>query len=168
MPPPIKGSIIVANGNGAVTYLEPTSNTQVLCLDSNVPKGVKFIDVKDIIPDSIMKVSSSNRTYITSSSYNTIMSISVVGENLRHIKTIKVLSYKQNNNIDSYDVRIYDATNDQIIAESNFNNLIPIVNDLGTLSNLPNEEAVLEIQCKKNGGNNNQRVYALECTIIYT
>lgn len=96
------------------------------------------------------------------------MSISVVGENLRHIKTIKVLSYKQNNNIDSYDVRIYDATNDQIIAESNFNNLIPIVNDLGTLSNLPNEEAVLEIQCKKNGGNNNQRVYALECTIIYT
>jgi hypothetical protein len=41
--PPIKGSIIVADGNGRVGTLTPNTNNQVLCLDDNEPLGVKWI-----------------------------------------------------------------------------------------------------------------------------
>jgi hypothetical protein len=51
------------------------------------------------------------------------------------------------------DIRIRDITNNQTIAEiTNLTNLIPAIQDLGTLSSLPAAEAVWELQAKKTGG----------------
>jgi len=47
------------------------------------------------------------------------------------------------------DVRIYDLTNANVICEvTGISSLVPILVDLGTLSNLPSGEAMFEVQAK--------------------
>ena len=61
-------------------------------------------------------------------------------------------------------VRIYDSTNAQTIAESAiFADTAPTLLDLGTISNLPASEAIWELQLRKvsGGGSRNIRIYAL-------
>ena len=64
---------------------------------------------------------------------------------------MKVISYLESGT--SYDVRVYDSTNANVICTSlgNTNALFSLV-DLGTLSNIPVNEAVFEIQIRVNGG----------------
>lgn len=48
----------------------------------------------------------------------------------------------------NYSVRIYDVTNSQIIAEGTFSNISKTVNDLGTLSNVPYNDVLFDVQIK--------------------
>lgn len=61
--------------------------------------------------------------------------------------------------ITNYWVRLYDITNDSIIAENSFTNTAEEVCDLGTISNLPVAQATFEMQFRKNGGKQNKKVY---------
>src|SRR3989344_8221084 len=142
---PIKGSIIVADGSGHVTIISPTNNNEVLCLDSSDPKGAKFIKINNILPQQTFKVTATSSNNTTSSTYATIMELTVNGETTSPISSIKVLSRKIAQ-ITSYDVRVYDTTNSNIIVERNFTNNNLEINDLGTLSNLPLSSAIFEIQ----------------------
>ena len=49
-------------------------------------------------------------------------------------------------------VKIYDATNDQIVAEGSADHTAYGIFDLGTLSNIPEEKAIFEVQIKRVGG----------------
>ena len=93
------------------------------------------------------------------------MSITIPGESTNPITLIKILS-GQANNANSHDIRI--QTNLGVtIAEANFTNTAFNNNNMGTLSNLPQNETTIEVQAKRNGGNNNTNVYILEVTINY-
>ena len=67
-----------------------------------------------------------------------------------NITNIKVISVMEDGGT-SYDVKIYDVTNNNQIVLSNLNNTIEQNCDLGTLSNIPVNEAIFEIQAKING-----------------
>lgn len=166
MSQPIKGSVIIADGTGKVTYLEPTANNQVLTLDSTQPKGIKFINIANITGPTFFKTTAIDKSYTQSDQYEVIMSLTIPGENTNAIQSINVLSYKTSN-ITSYDIKIYDATNNNTIAESNFSNNNLTNNNMGTLTNLPSTESIIEVQAKKNGGNSQQKVFIKECTINY-
>lgn len=162
---PIKGSVIVADGNGKVTVISPTSNNQVLSLDSNEPAGAKFIDIKSLMPQQFIKAQATASNGTSSTTYERIMSITIPGESTNPITLIKILS-GQANNANSHDIRI--QTNLGVtIAEANFTNTAFNNNNMGTLSNLPQNETTIEVQAKRNGGNNNTNVYILEVTINY-
>lgn len=162
---PVKGSVIVADGNGKVAVISPTSDNQVLSLDSTDPRGAKFIDVKKILPQQFIKAQATSANSTNSTTYERIISLTVPGENVNPITAIKVLSSKDGN-VTNYDVRVQTDLG-VTIAEANFNNSNTQINDLGTLSNLPLTETLLEIQAKRNGGNNNSGVYIFEVTINY-
>lgn len=66
----------------------------------------------------------------------------------------------------SYTVRVYDPTNDQILAQKTLTNTVASVSDIGTISNLPNGNVELEIQAKITGGQTGKYVY-IESVIIY-
>lgn len=163
---PAKGSVIVADGTGKVTVITPTSDNQVLSLDSTDPKGAKFINVNNLVPKQAQKATASNNNYTSSNTYEVIITLTVPGESVNPVENIKLLSYKDNG-ITSYDIRIYDATNNQIISETNFSNNLLEINTISNLSNLPSTESIIEIQTKKNGGNNSKNVHILEATIQF-
>lgn len=165
--PPTKGSVIVADGNGKVTIIEPPqNNNEVFVFDATEPRGGKFINIKNLLPNNYFKSSATSENSTNTSTYITIMSLTVLGESVNQIKNIKVLSYLTGSTV-SYDVRIFDSTNSLTIAEKNFSNSTSTINDMGTLLNLPLGEAILEVQVKKNGGNNNSYAFLLEATIEY-
>lgn len=81
------------------------------------------------------------------------------------LKKITLVGYKDFG-ITSYCVRIFDINNSKIIAEAMFNNNSDDVMDMGPLSNIPDEPTVLEIQVKKTGGTNAQKVYISTMTFF--
>ena len=53
----------------------------------------------------------------------------------------------------NYSIRLYDSLNHQTIAElTNLTNIRPSVIDLGSISNQPNTNTILEVQIKRNSG----------------
>lgn len=160
-----KGSVIVADGAGKVTIVSPTSNNQVLVLDSSDLVGARFIDIKSILPVQRLKSSASSTDSTDLTTYTKILELSVPGESNNALQNIKVISYKDGS-VDSYDVRALNIETSQVVAEANFTNVVPQINDLGTLSNLPANEGIIEILIKRNGGSgNNKNAYLMEANI---
>ena len=88
-------------------------------------------------------------------------------ERIGLINYIEVLSYKQSS-ITSYDVRIYDKTNKNVLVEKtgNSNNNVEVI-DLGEITNIPTNNAILEIQARRVGGSGRNRVYVDQALIYY-
>lgn len=87
----------------------------------------------------------------TTSIYEVKTSFSFPGtiywRNPSHIQVISVMDTGGT----SYDVKIYNVTNNNQIAITNLNNTEEMINDLGTLSNLPESPAIFEVHAKVNG-----------------
>ena len=95
---------------------------------------------------------------VNTDSYRRIMVYIYPGNVYNTINNIKVVSY-MDSGITSYDIQIRNATNGTTIVTKNLTNTTEQINDLGTLSNIPNSEARLEISVKKTGGNSSKYVY---------
>jgi hypothetical protein len=78
---------------------------------------------------------------------------------------IKIDSY-MDVGITSYDIRVRDATNNNVMATANFTNTVFTINDLGTISNVPTGEIAIEMDVRRNGGNNTLNVY-INNAILY-
>jgi hypothetical protein len=148
-----------------MTIVSPTSDNQVFILDAATDAGAKFVDIKGLLPLQRLKSTASKTNSTDLESYTSILELSVPGESTSNLQSIKVISYKDSS-VTSYDVRAIDSTTSNIIAEANFSNNIPSINDLGTLSNLPANETIIEILIKRNGGSgNNKNVYLSEANV---
>lgn len=75
------------------------------------------------------------------------------------------ITAKLTGSISSYDIRIYDNTNNKIIACASFNNPTFDLMDMGELSFVPSDQAMLEVHCKKVGGDVLDKVIINELTI---
>lgn len=86
-----------------------------------------------------------------------------------HVGTINylsVISYKDPE-ITSYNIRIYDSTNNLTLAEkTGITNDEPLEIDLGTVANIPNSSVLLEVHAQRVGGTSTSKVY-IEQVIIY-
>lgn len=71
------------------------------------------------------------------------------GTSVEVLRKVKAVAYA--NNANGGQIRVYDATNAQVIAESGtITSLTPAIVDLGAISNLPSGEAIFEVQAKRN------------------
>ena len=87
-------------------------------------------------------------------------------DNIGIIDYIEILAYKDSN-ITSYSARIYSKTSGLVIAEkTGITNDTDAIVDLGTISNIPVQQEIFELQIKKTGGNGNNNVY-IDSIIIY-
>lgn len=108
-----------------------------------------------------------NKTKITSnSSYSNIYTFKYGGS----IKTglidyIEIISYTDSNT-DSYDIRVVDQNSAIVLASANFTNNKPEICDLGTISNIPEHETILEIQGKQNG-EKKKNIYIESINVYY-
>lgn len=83
------------------------------------------------------------------------------------IDEVEVIS-NMDANATSYSVRLYDATNETIIAETTGQtNLTEEIVNLGTISNVPEDGAILEIHAKRISSTNSAYVYVDDVMIYY-
>jgi hypothetical protein len=83
--------------------------------------------------------------------------------NLRRVKFIG----NKEGNVSSYDVEVYDVTNQTSLVSGNFTNTgIDDINDVGTISSSPSGDVILEINAKQTGGTGNSGFY-IDQIIVY-
>lgn len=112
-----------------------------------------------IIENGIMHTYTPKTEHVNTDEYKKILTIGYMGaSNVGEIRSIKCVTY-MHENITSYSVRAYDRTNNQIMAEATFTNTDFEINDMGTISNIPSKNALIEIQVKRNGGQKSNKVY---------
>ena len=77
-----------------------------------------------------------------------------------------VAELTQGNN--PYSIRFYDVTNNQVLCEkSGLTNSDPTIHDLGTLSNFPVADAIVEIQLKRDSGNGSTKVSVDAAQVLF-
>ena len=80
------------------------------------------------------------------------------GNNMSTINNVKVVTYKDSD-IDSYELQVIDVTNQKKIGEAIFYNNDESINNIENFINVPQNEAILEISIKNNGGSPTSKVY---------
>ncbi len=82
------------------------------------------------------------------------------------LRRIKFIGNKDGN-ISSYDVEVYDVTNQVSLISTNFTNTgVDDFNDLGAISSPPSGDAILEINAKQTGGTGNSSFH-IDQIIVY-
>jgi hypothetical protein len=121
---------------------------------SNATQSSKNVTTDTLNIETVIEVGKSSKA----SSYQALAKFVFGGTALNNkIISIKGVFYMQSGGSNSYSVRIYDVTNGNIIAEiTGADNTSAEIVDLGNVSNLPENEAILEIQVKSTG---NKRAY---------
>ena len=97
--------------------------------------------------------STNNTTYTKFGSYTYLGNIRE-----RTLKAVYFVGY-MDVGVTNYSVRIFNVTNNTLIVEKTFTNTAELSLDMGVVANVPTGQATLEMQLRKNGGSNNQRVY---------
>ena len=73
----------------------------------------------------------------------------------------------EDQDVTSYDARLFDTTNGLTICEKNgITNDSEMAIDLGNISNIPINSSICELQLRKNGGNYDSNIN-IESIIIY-
>lgn len=138
---------INVNGDIVDIYFDTSlSGDDKIALD-----GIVAVHIPEIIDNYLINHITPQFQTIDKSEYFRIHSFIVKGEKAESIQEIKVLVC-QDSDITSYDVKIYDRTNDKVIAEQNFTNTSIAINNMGTLNNLPKNESIFDVLVKRNGG----------------
>ena len=93
--------------------------------------------------------------------YKSIGKVFYNGKHINQLVNIKVVSYSSV--AGSYSIRVYNLSSHNVIAEATFTNTSEQINDMGTLSNIPTSDNILDIQVKVSS----QQVRAYVDTITF-
>ena len=166
------GSLIITDGKGKVTTMQPTQNNMVLTVDNTISKKLKFELIENLINVSNLKIEYQKQVALPSSklysnNYEKLSAFSLLGTNTITLNKISLISYLNSNGI-SYDVRLYDITNNLVIAEVNLTNKVSQKIFINFTSRLlsPND-AIVEIQFRFNGTTQNKYIYTDEFILYY-
>lgn len=126
-----------------VSFVSAISGAEETALDNLVAAHVPIVISKELlfslsIPENIVE----STTYVSLTSF-----LYTAGLVINNMCIISLMAPGGT----SYDVRIYDSTNNNTIASANFNNTSETNQSLGTISNLPIVDSIFEIQAKVNG-----------------
>lgn len=136
------------NGDTITVVFDASLNTgEETTLDglvsAHTPQQTQGIHIQNIIvPDSII----TNTTYINICTF-------IVDGTIWDITNICAISFMEEEGT-SYDIKLFDTTNNNIIVTKTLTNITEENNDLGTLSNLPTNIAIIEAQVKVTGATN--------------
>ena len=102
---------------------------------------------------SVELIRINNRATTRNSSFTRVLRFSYNPERVGIIRFARGILYSVEG-IDSFDLQIYDVTNDnELLSVTNMvNTNEEIIMTLGELSNVPTTESIIEVNLKKNGG----------------
>lgn len=134
--------------------------TQIMdIIHNHIPKTI------DSFNEIIEIFNSSNKTYSTNV-YTKVCEFPYKGENIHSILKCELLSYINMENL-TYNIRIYDKTNNKIISEKTFSNTTNEICVIDSLINFPFYASILEIHCKINESFINDALLHISSINIY-
>jgi hypothetical protein len=160
-----KGTIIVNDGAGKIVGISPGNDDEMLVFDSTQPFGLKYV-TNPGQQKKIFKLNQAKNTSTKNATYTTMYSFSYPGSDITTLDKVSCMS-SMDVGVTSYDVRLFDITNSQVIFSINLNHTVQVVSSISTFNNLPSTDAVFEVQARKNGGSGNQNIYVDDITVIY-
>ena len=99
------------------------------------------------------------KSFIKNTTYERIVVFEYPGSNYGSpIINVTCISY-MDSNCTSYDIKILDKTNNLVIVENNFTNTTEVKNTLTPISNIPTDEAIIEIYVRKVGGVKKDKIH---------
>lgn len=157
----VPGTLLIHDGTKIVPLDPSGEDGMALTFDSNTPSKLKWANTGKSFKVNLPPNNSVKTTYYTS-----VTEFSLSKMEYTSLASIKIVSYMQKH-IDSYDVRIYDMTNNKVLAEQSYKNTDRQINSITKFTNMPDGDAIIEIQCKKNGGRKNSEVTIKDIDIFY-
>lgn len=142
----INFSILLVGNSIKIYFSDILSNHNILKLNNIIKNHDPTIKPTG---NNIMNISIPTKR-LTNTIYTTVITFIYPGMKLMDVTSFKVIS-KLESHGNSYDVKIIDITNNKTIAQNSFNNTLESVNDIGIISNLDDNESILELQAKVNG-----------------
>jgi len=96
--------------------------------------------------------------------YSSILTFIYPGSNqITDLGIINVTSYMDSGGT-SYQIRLFDVTNTNVLASGSFTNTTININSLTSIANIPTDQAVCEVQIKVTGST---VAYASSLTLVY-
>lgn len=150
-----------------------TESTQVTSWSTVTPTECPNNSSHTINPNSmtIIETISNDKTIILNPKLNIINNPSFIRLGTYTVPVMKYARVYSISNIDnsgtSYIINIYDKNNNIMLLSTTLTNTTESIQNLGILTNLPNETTQIELSVKRVGGNNNTKVYVESLTIYY-
>ena len=146
-----------------VNFTNPISNADAITLNNLVATWDNNVISKY---DKIVGIPLSANAGINNTTYQRYGIYGYDGSTtIGKIQKITIIGYKDTN-VTNYSVKIFDLTNSLTIAEVTFTNTSENIVNMGTLSNIPDNPAIIEIQVKKTGGTTLQKAYVSSVTFL--
>lgn len=157
-----------ANITTTVSGVRSDSTDVEIIFETSISQSEK--DALDIIIANHVPTIETNKTLsiiprvssVKNTDYRRIATFAFPGSTYATANSISRMS----SGITSYNIRIIDRKNGQVLLTTNLNNTSETRQELGVLSNLPEEESVFQVLVKRNGGSNKQ-VYVENINIEY-
>jgi len=144
----VSGDVITIVFKGTISSEEETELDSLV--NSHLPR-----EYRNFLPIVFQPV------IIKSKHYQTALSFFINGTNNEQgIDSVKFVSKKVNGS-GNYSIRLYDSTNNKVLFEQSYTNTTYQMFTIDSISNIPDEEAVLEIQAKVS----NKPCYIKACKI---
>jgi hypothetical protein len=158
---PVLNGVSQTGDDIEITFVTGLSGGELTLLNTVISNHNSIVILPTILHETVqMKLDNINTT-----SYKRMGTYLYDGTIHNGINAIKAQCY-MDSGITSFDIRIYDSTNNQVIAEHNCTSTTQMICDYGTISNVPTNFAVLEFQAKRNGGTTSKKVY-LDYAVVY-
>jgi hypothetical protein len=153
----LKGGILVHDDGVKIYAVTPTADGQVIISKHDTDAGVEYTNISNTLIKLPIRIINHEHTSVLNVSYETVITFAYVAD-YGAIDSIEVVSW-MGSGASSYDVRIYDDTNSQIISEITYTNTSITLNDMSPLANVPTENALIQVQIKRTGGLLNNAAY---------
>ena len=140
-----------------ITFDQPLSKESLVILndifktyDTSVERGDKIFSIYPFAK-------------VGSSVYQVLARVPYKQWNLTHVE----LSGYMDAALSSYSACLYDPINDQVLAEQVLTNTVSGIQDLGTITNLPSADTLLEFQVKIVGGSSGNYAHVESIFLYY-
>jgi len=161
-----KKSNTVHNGKGGISSIYSDKKYNILIMEDDRSNKIRYIGLNNLIKQQLIKSISTVPKKYETGNYEKATSFILPGKITGVITKISFVSFMDKNGSD-YTIRLYDIINNTVISEINLKNIINEINKFDTLSNIPVNDTIVEIQCVFNGDSDNKFIYLDEMVIFY-
>lgn len=140
----IPGTLLIHDGTKIIPLDPSGEDGMALTFDSTVPGKLKWAPTGKSFKLNLLPNNS-----VQSTKYTTVTEFSLSEDEYKALSCVKIVSYMDQRS-KSYNIRVYDSTHNDVLAEENYKNTTRQINKISNFEKNPRGDVIIEIQCKVN------------------
>jgi hypothetical protein len=145
---------------------DTTNPDQLKLRDIEVGKELALLELYNFYGKGVHEHLTIKESVFNSGTFELVSSFLYDGTDT-HAPIIQIQSIVKSESGSTGEVRIYDITNNNVIALGMFTNAEYGLLDLGTISNLPTGPSIFEIQIRRESGAGQKKVYITALEVVH-